>query len=116
MTPRTSLCVLLALLPLAACGGDEGAKQPLDGPKVFSLYCKTCHTIDGAGGPLGPPLRGVAATWEREDLKSYIRNPDAFAERDARLKALKGKYRMPMPKSNLKDEHLEVLVDYVLGL
>ena len=115
MNARTALGLLLTLPLLASCGGEK-SKQPIDGSKIFALYCKTCHKLDGSGGPLGPPLRNLVENWDRDQLKRYIRDPNSFADKDARLRSLKLSFRMPMPASNVKDEHLELLADYLLTL
>ncbi len=39
---------------VAAPTGDAAA-----GGKVFASRCAVCHTKDGSGGPMAPPLKGV---------------------------------------------------------
>lgn len=116
MNARIALVLLISLPLLPACGGGGDSKKPIDGAKIFSLYCKTCHKVDAGGGPLGPPLRNLADNWDSDQLRRYVRNPNSFADTDPRLRSLKMSFRLPMPATNVKDEHLGLLVDYLLTL
>jgi putative heme-binding domain-containing protein len=70
-TPQT----LEAWQAALAAGGDAQA-----GRRVFHsarATCASCHTIDGLGGALGPPLTNVAQSQSREQIVRAILEPSA---------------------------------------
>lgn len=99
---------------LAACGESK----PVDaGKKLFaSQGCLACHMPGGTGSMMGPPLRGLAANWSRDKLASYFADPEAFAEKDPRLKALKSRFKTPMAPIKANAEQRALIADYVLSL
>jgi mono/diheme cytochrome c family protein len=57
-----ALLALLACL-LAACGGGDGAPDPIgQGRAIYGDRCSVCHGDGGQGG-VGPSLQGVVETW-----------------------------------------------------
>ncbi len=48
---------------------------------VFKNHCVKCHSINGAGGSVGPELnfpKNVTEYWNVAELRNYIRNPAEF--------------------------------------
>ncbi|HYR10687.1 MAG TPA: c-type cytochrome [Longimicrobium sp.] len=92
--------LLLALLPLAACGRDEGKAfadaAVLTGGNAYAgrekardYGCGSCHTIPGIPGAhalVGPPLEGIAGrmyiagvlTNTPQHMMSWIMDPPAI--------------------------------------
>ncbi len=80
-----------AALALSLLAGPALAQ---DGAQLFNMQCKMCHN----GGPMGPPLAGVAGgpiaakqfayspalknkggAWTDANLDAYLKGPAAFA-------------------------------------
>ena len=51
------------------------------GKKVFDTHpvaaCIRCHVVEGKGGPIGPPLDGIAGRKERDYLEQSLIDPQA---------------------------------------
>lgn len=113
---RTAALAAAVLLAIAgACGG----KPERSGKELFQLQgCTLCHGKEGEGSPLGPELRGVSAHWTKATLVEYLRDPQAYQQKDERLKANLQRYRMqPMPKYGmLAPEQLEKIAEHVLDM
>jgi putative membrane-bound dehydrogenase-like protein len=71
--------IVKKLMPLAAEHGD-----PTRGKVVFDSNCASCHTINGAGGKIGPELTGVGARARSEILMAII-DPNQSVEANFRL-------------------------------
>lgn len=104
---------------LAGCGGGEepeGRAADARGRALFMAFgCTLCHGPDGAGTTLGPPLRGLAKHWTREELASYLADPQAAVARDPRLAELARQYAKEMPAITTPEEQRLEIADYVLG-
>lgn len=111
---------LLAVASLvASCGGGGNpAADALPGAALFrEKNCVTCHGPAGEGRATGPELRNVGAHFTREQLVEYLKNPTAYAEKDARLAARMHDFDGMMPRFDyLEQTQLEQLADYVLAL
>jgi len=80
------LC-LLAFAALCACGGRSahavasGTATPLEsasvgrGRGVFAQQCAVCHGAGGAGGQIGPALRGIAKRRTADQIAAAISDP-----------------------------------------
>ncbi len=113
--PLFVLCAAL-LVPLA-CGGASGGAGTAGAAELFAANCVVCHQSSGQGSALAPTLHGKAAHWTREKLVDYLIDPQAYAEKDERLRAQGGKYSLPMPKyKTLSRAELEALADHVLAM
>ena len=56
----------------------------LVGYNLFNTHCKTCHSINGIGGMMGPELnspKSVTEYWKTDDLVAFIVNPSAYRNR-----------------------------------
>ncbi|HXV76851.1 MAG TPA: cytochrome c [Candidatus Polarisedimenticolaceae bacterium] len=85
--------LLLCALAAAGCG-ERAEPAPRDGGPALGeraasdamlLYrnegCPMCHGELGAGvDGVGPPLRDLAAYWDRERLIAYLADPEAFRQ------------------------------------
>lgn len=86
------------------------------GEKLFKQNCASCHAIDR--DLTGPALQGVAdrGPWaeKKENLKKWIKNPAEFISSDPYAKALKEKYKLPMPpQGHLSDTDIEEVIGYI---
>ena len=54
----------------ATIGGDKKA-----GAAVFAANCAACHGMQGAGGDIGPSLRGESRRMNFETVASWIEDP-----------------------------------------
>lgn len=109
------LALLLAVLA-AGCGAGGDTGDP--GAALYRAQnCANCHGEEAVGGPLAPPLRGLAAHWTRDDLARYLRDPRGFAGKSARTRELEDEYtRIMPPYSNLTGEERGALAGWLLGL
>lgn len=118
MTPAAHATLLALALALAACGDAPGGDQPVDGARLYVMAnCSTCHGNDGAGGVLGPPLRGLDANWTRESLADYLTDPKGAIATTPRLKTLSLNFSMQMPPvTNFTPEQRLLIADHALAL
>jgi protein SCO1/2 len=84
------------------------------GQYTFKNHCAACHTI-GGGDAIGPDLKGVTTSRERQWLARFIATPDeVFAENDPIAHALLERYKqVRMPNLSLSDQDAAVLIDYI---
>lgn len=78
----------------------SGAGQP----ELFRTICVACHSVGGAGGVVGPALDEVYKRKTREEMITWISDPQ-------RLKP-----GTPMPKIEMTPAQMAEIVDYLLGL
>ena len=71
--------IVKKLLPLAKEKGDLGR-----GKDVFAANCVVCHTLNGAGGKVGPDLTGIGSR-DRSDILTEILDPNRSVEANYRL-------------------------------
>lgn len=120
MASAVFAAALLAVSSLvASCGGGGNpAADALPGAALFrEKNCVVCHGAGGEGRATGPELRNVGKHFTREQLVEYLKNPTAYAEKDARLAARMHDFPGMMPKYDyLEPTQLEQLADYVLAL
>jgi protein SCO1 len=87
------------------------------GEYAFKQHCAACHT-KGQGEQIGPDLRGVTKTRDREWLARFIYEPDKLlADGDPIAKELFEKYRnVRMPNLALSREDVVSIVTYLVKL
>jgi len=76
--------VLIFLGTLEVMGALSAApSQPQESPLVQEglmvyqqINCAYCHSINGVGGAIGPDLSNVASQLTKEQITSYLQNPD----------------------------------------
>lgn len=111
------LCALGLLAAALACGGSEsGGAQPA-GERLYSEKgCANCHGRAGEGTFMGPPLRNLAAHWQREELAKFFLDPSGYAKGQPRLAEMMKAYRMPMTPIVASEADRLLLADHVLGM
>ena len=99
-----ALTVIAAVAPPP--GAQKGSPAATEGRKLYAkLGCASCHSINGVGGKVGPPLDHVGSTRERGWLKEHFKDPQKFTPGSV------------MPKFGyLTDKELDNLTEYMLGL
>lgn len=105
---------VLAVCALPACGGGtsqaraSASASPLEsasvarGRGVFAQQCAVCHGAGGAGGQIGPPLRGERRRLTAGQIAEAIADPSP-----------------PMPKlapAEMSEQDLLDVTAYVLQL
>ena len=118
---KISLLVLFSSSLLIACGVEttsESAGSEVSAAQMFnSQQCVHCHGPQGHGvAGTGPDLRSIDEFWTVDELVEYLADPKTYSQKDERLAANLGKYRMPMPLSNLSEERRKSLAEFVLAL
>jgi mono/diheme cytochrome c family protein len=91
--------LVVTLAVLAACE-SQGAKL------FWSNRCKECHTIDGKGGSSGPNLTYVGSKRSREYIVQQIKDP----------KSHNPNTDMPSFRSDLSEQEINAIADYLSGL
>lgn len=113
---RARLLAAIASLALLACDSEPPPEPDDPGAALFrSQGCVTCHGRAGEGSVMGPPLRGLATNWKREDLARYLADPEAFTAKDPRLAGIASKFAMRMPRIAATQEQRLQLADHVLA-
>ncbi len=70
-------------------------------PQIFSQLCVTCHSLEGAGGTVGPALDGVGSRLDAAWFERWLKDPLAV-KADSR-----------MPKLPLDDGQITELVTFL---
>ena len=94
---------------------EQGTTE-LSGQQLISNFgCTNCHGNDLAGTNLAPALNNLTQFWGKENLLSYLRNPNDYMN-EKRFQEYKEKYRgQIMPSYGNKDiKDLGKIVDYLL--
>ncbi|MDH4230093.1 MAG: cytochrome c [Nitrospirota bacterium] len=63
--------------------------------------CLSCHSLNGKGGKMGPPLQSVAAWSDPDRMRKYIRDPRSVNPRSI------------MRQIPLTDDELEAVVEFL---
>lgn len=118
MSTTVRALILAGTAAIAGCGDAPGGGEAPSGARLFVLAnCTTCHGADGAGGVLGPPLRGLEPNWTRESLAAYLADPKAGLDSNPRLKTLSLNFTMHMPPvTNFTPEQRLLIADHALAL
>lgn len=83
-----------------------------DGKEVFKQNCSACHSI-GKGKLVGPDLEGIHTKRTEEWILSFVKNAQAFGEKDADAKTLITEYGYPMPNQNVNDAEIKAIISYI---
>ncbi|MBW1882535.1 MAG: cytochrome c, partial [Deltaproteobacteria bacterium] len=84
--------------------GLEASHPGWTGYALFQRSCASCHAINGQGGKIGPDLnvpRSIVEYRPIEEIKSYVRNPEAT------------RYTSMPAHPDLSDADLDALVAYL---
>ena len=83
---------------------------------INNFGCTNCHGSDLSGTNLAPALKNLSQYWGKDNLLSYLRNPNKFMD-DERFKEYREKYpgqiMPPYGNKNIKD--LGKIVDFLLS-
>jgi cytochrome c oxidase subunit 2 len=80
--------------------------------------CTTCHSLDGQPG-IGPTFKGLYGQTEKLRDGSSVTVSDAFIREKIlhpEAKVIAGKFEQEMPKTDLSDEEIEEIVEYLQTL
>jgi len=83
-----------------------------DGASLFKQTCSACHTI-GKGKLVGPDLKGVNTKRSEAWITSFVKNAQAFGEKDADAKAMITEFGYPMPNQNVSDADIKAIIKYI---
>lgn len=90
--------------------------NPENGKKIFNVHpvaaCIRCHTLGGQGGPIGPPLDGIASRKEKDYLLQSLTDPGAVIAEGFQAEV------SPMPPMNviLSEQEFADVLAYLLSL
>ncbi|MCW8804583.1 MAG: cytochrome c [Ignavibacteriaceae bacterium] len=95
---------------------EENTEELTAEQLINNFGCSNCHGSDLSGTTLAPALKNLSQYWGKDNLLSYLRNPNNYMN-DERFKAYKEKYPTQIMPSygnkNIKD--LGKIVDYLLS-
>jgi cbb3-type cytochrome oxidase cytochrome c subunit len=105
----TELKELLALmLKLSPENGDVVESAPdfaVAGALIFQKNsCGTCHSVNGVGGKIGPPLNGLAARRNEAWVIQHFQNPQMMVPKS------------PMPPYKFSAADMQNEVSYLFAL
>lgn len=83
-----------------------------DGEALFKQNCSACHSI-GKGKLVGPDLKGVNTKRSEEWITNFVKNAQAFGEKDADAKAMIAEYGYPMPNQNVSDADIKAIITHI---
>lgn len=76
------------------------------GAAVFKIRgCMNCHSLNGKGGSVGPPVDTVGRRMNKEQIEHYIKDP----------KSVNPKAMMP-PQKDLSEKELEAVAGFLANL
>ena len=120
---------ILLLAVVSSCGESREETEPAEpaisaemiviGKAVFEDWeCAMCHGENREGDEGGPPLTGLDTNWTVDTLAQYVSDPQAFIEKDARLREVSESYPdTEMPAYDVfPAEERRALAAYLLGL
>ncbi|MEK7849115.1 MAG: cytochrome c [Chloroflexota bacterium] len=107
--------------PAPATPPAPAAPAPAGGKELFTgLGCLGCHKINGAGGAIGPSLKGVAGAQVELANGQKVTANDAYIEesiKNPNAKVVKGFTQGIMPAfDRLTLEQMSLLVDFIRSL
>lgn len=89
----------------AAAASDNTAKTSGDptsqAPELYTQICASCHSLNGAGGGIGPALDGVGTKYDTAWMDRWLQDPSAVKPGTA------------MPKLPMTDEQRAELVAFL---
>lgn len=109
---------LVELIPMASDNVEEiAAGSASNGRKIFHHHlaaaCIRCHSLEGKGGIIGPPMDGIGTRKDRAYLKESLINPTATL-----AKGYEKLVNSPMPPMNivLNEKEIEDVLEYLVSL
>ncbi|MFN8353264.1 MAG: cytochrome c [Spirosomataceae bacterium] len=101
----------LVRMRLAPVSDETKVLFPIDddtmvkGYDLFRIHCKTCHSLNGVGGKMGPELnfpKSVTEYWKVPEIKQFVKNPASY----------RNEVRMPA-QSHLSEVEINEIVRYL---
>ncbi|MEA5115580.1 MAG: c-type cytochrome [Geobacteraceae bacterium] len=104
--------VLCAVICSLSALGEAASTD--EGQTIFRAKCASCHTV-GGGRLVGPDLKGVTATRDRDWLEKFIATPDKMIEGgDPVAKSLLKEYGgVAMPNLGLSSSQVEAVLAFL---
>ena len=110
---------LVELIPIQSerQEASEIAGDAEKGEKIFHTHlaaaCVRCHSLNGKGGNIGPPMDGIALRKDRPYLHESLVNPTATL-----AKGYEKLVNSPMPPMNivLNEQEIEDVLEYLMTL
>jgi cytochrome c6 len=104
--------LMTLLLSANAAAQAPAAPAKVDGAKLFSTKCATCHAKDATGNPM------MAKMFKADLQLMNLAAGDAIKAKDADLTKVvnDGRNKMPSFKGKLKDEEIKGVLAYVRSL
>lgn len=106
---KMKLKSIVITVSMAVCSMVVNAQ---DGAALFKQTCSACHTI-GKGKLVGPDLKGVNTKRSEAWITSFVKNAQAFGEKDTDAKAMITEYGYPMPNQNVTDADIKAIITYI---
>ena len=79
------------------------APSTVSAPAMFTTVCKSCHSLGGQGGVVGPALDGVGTRFTEDQLRAWLANPQEI------------KPGTTMPDLNLSEADLRDLSGFLMA-
>jgi mono/diheme cytochrome c family protein len=103
----------LVAFSLCSAGAAHAQDEALvkQGAEVYTKQkCQICHSIDGKGNAKGP-LDGVGSKYTADEIREWIVNPAAMAEKHKPARTMK-----PAHPTTLAKQDVDALVAYMHSL
>jgi len=112
--PGLSAFAILSLLTGFFISSPIYAATPAEqGQVIFEQKCKACHTI-GGGRLVGPDLKGITASRDKDWLVRFITTPDKLiAQGDPIARQIVQEYGLPMPNLGVTEEGATAILAYI---
>lgn len=108
LTPQLQNCLsafLLRLTPENAMSLEAIPEFAMQGAMSYMRnQCGQCHTVNGAGTAVGPPLNGVGERHPKEWLIGHFKDPQKYVPDSI------------MPPYDLPADEMEALVQFLTAL
>jgi ubiquinol-cytochrome c reductase cytochrome b subunit len=102
---RELLALLLKLTPENGDVVDSAPDFAVEGALIFQKNsCGACHSVNGVGGRIGPPLNGVAARRTEAWVIQHFQNPQMMSP------------KTPMPAYKFSPVEMQDIVSYLFTL
>lgn len=90
--------------PTASSADSAAASGAAPPPAIFAQVCTACHSLNGAGGSVGPALDGIGSRRDQAFFVRWLKDPSAV------------KADSKMPKLPLSETDIEALAKFLSGI
>lgn len=94
------VCLFTGLLLWAAAPAFAGPNAKM---LIERKGCLTCHSLNGKGGKMGPPMQSIASWSDAARMTKYITDPKSVNPGSI------------MPKPRLKEAEIAAIVEYLMS-